>query len=362
MRDEILTRGLNPERALALAEALAAEGRELEAVDAFQTANRLRRSPAVERRLVRLRRSAFAAIERPACPPEWPPVAAEAGAPAEAATAPRAVGELAPSSSGPPVLRASELTLAALRSGILHHGCVLVRGLVPESRARRLAEGVDRAFAACDALRSGSPLRRTTPWYDPLEDVPDGDYLRQYVRGENCLLMGDSPSAFYEFVETLHEVGLDRLIASHLGARPSVSLQKCCLRRADPAQTGNAWHQDGAFLGAGLRTLNTWISLSPSGRTAPGLDIVPRRIDRLLPVGTPGALYGWDVAEEVVRAAYPDGPFWRPEFEPGDALLFDDLCLHRTALEPSMTEKRWAIESWFFAPTGYPEKLTPLVV
>ena len=51
----------------------------------------------------------------------------------------------------------------------------------------------------------------------------------------------------------------------------------------------------------------------------------------------------------------------RPEFAPGDALLFDHLFLHRTAVDPEMTKERHAIETWFFAPSAYPDGQIPLV-
>ena len=42
-------------------------------------------------------------------------------------------------------------------------------------------------------------------------------------------------------------------------------------------------------------------------------------------------------------------------------LLFDEFFLHRTATEPSMHRNRYAIETWFFAPSAYPEQYVPLV-
>ena len=51
----------------------------------------------------------------------------------------------------------------------------------------------------------------------------------------------------------------------------------------------------------------------------------------------------------------------RPVFEPGDALLFDNMLLHRTAADATMTQARYAIESWFFAPSRYPNDQLPLV-
>ena len=39
----------------------------------------------------------------------------------------------------------------------------------------------------------------------------------------------------------------------------------------------------------------------------------------------------------------------------------DHLFLHRTAAEPTMTTERHAIETWFFAPSTYPDGQIPLV-
>ena len=47
-------------------------------------------------------------------------------------------------------------------------------------------------------------------------------------------------------------------------------------------------------------------------------------------------------------------------FEPGDVMLFDDLFLHRTGADPTMTKPRYAIESWFFGASGFPRDYAPL--
>ena len=51
----------------------------------------------------------------------------------------------------------------------------------------------------------------------------------------------------------------------------------------------------------------------------------------------------------------------RPVFEAGDALLFDHMFMHRTASDPSMSRERYALETWFFAPSAYPDDQLPLV-
>jgi len=128
-----------------------------------------------------------------------------------------------------------------------------------------------------------------------------------------------------------------------------------------PVTSGTDWHQDGAFLGDDIRTVNVWLTLTHCGDTAPGLDVVARRFHGLAETGTEGAIFDWSVGDPVVERVADGAPIVRPVFEPGDALLFDNMFLHRTAVDVSMTEPRYAIESWFFAPSKYPQDQVPLV-
>ncbi len=141
---------------------------------------------------------------------------------------------------------------------------------------------------------------------------------------------------------------------------PRSSANKCTLRRV-PVDTATNWHQDGAFLGADVRTLNLWLVLSDCGADSPGLEIVPRRFDEVLETGTDGAMFDWSVSPTLVDELAEATPVLRPQFRAGDALLFDHLFLHRTAAGPGMTRERYAMETWFFAPSGYPDGQIPLV-
>jgi len=351
LRDDVLAHGVDAGRALALADALERDGRLLDALDALLAAVRLRRDVGLERRLVRLRRAAFAALDRSLPSPAWPPHVPD--------DPPGADG-------GPPVLRADQLTAGALRNGILRHGSCLVRGLVPASRTARLRDAIDRAFEAYDATVAGHATDATRVWYDPLDGIPDGISRRAWMRQAESVLAADVPRAFHEFLETVHEAGVDRVIEAYLGERPALSWEKCTLRRVDAKDWRmrlSNWHQDGAFLGKGIRTVDAWFSLSTCGRDAPGMEIVPVRLDRLLPTGEPGTHYQWTVSPETIARDLPGVRIWRPEFEPGDVLFFDERCLHRTYADESMPNVRYAIESWFFAPSVYPaDTSTPLLV
>ena len=79
----------------------------------------------------------------------------------------------------------------------------------------------------------------------------------------------------------------------------------------------------------------------------PGLELVTRRLDTLLPV-----------AELVdVSKRFAPKEFWRPALESGDALVFSGDILHRTHVTPEMTDDRTSIELRFFAAGEVPARL-----
>jgi hypothetical protein len=343
-----MARGLTAEGALALADALEEEGRLLEAAEMLTTAIRLRRDVVQERRLVRLRHRAFALLDRSLPPPAWPPF----------------VPEDLPGTDGSPIVEAGELTSAVLRNGILRHGCLVVRGLIPAPRVARLCEVIDRAFEAFDATVAGNARPEMAAWFDPFEAMPHADEARAWARKAGGIFTADSPRAFFEFLATMQELGIDRLITAYLGERPTLSAEKCMLRKTDPGQFMSNWHQDGAFLGDGIRTVDAWFALSPCGIDAPGMDVLPFRIDRLLTTGEgDNAAFDWTVSAETLISEFPDAQVWRPVFEPGDAIFLDHLSLHRTGAYPGMTKLRYALESWWFASSAYPRGgSTPILV
>jgi hypothetical protein len=124
---------------------------------------------------------------------------------------------------------------------------------------------------------------------------------------------------------------------------------------------GGAWHQDGAFMGD-VRALNLWLALSRCGDESPGLDVVPRRLDGFVTRQTEEAVLSYQVSQEKAEEAAGPKGILRPIFEPGDALLFDELFLHQTGSDPAMPKPRFAIESWFFGGSAFPADYAPLAV
>jgi hypothetical protein len=342
----VLSDELDPTSLLSKADALVAEGRSREVIDLLSTANRRNRNARIEQRLVELRHAAFAHIERSPGLGSWPPV----------------VEDLFPVIDGPPEVHIADLTPDVLASGVIGRGCLLVRSLVPRPKVAPLVDAIDRSLAAYDARRDGVPVSETAPWFVPFKPGPGYSvgYGRQWVRDGGGVWAVDSPRAMFEMIESFEQVGLGQVLTGYLGERPTLSVKKCTLRRV-PIDTSADWHQDGAFLGSGIRTINVWVSLSHCGDDAPGLDIVPRRLDHIVETGTHGAQFDWSVGPELVERVAGAAGVMRPIFEPGDALLFDDFFLHQTGVSPGMTRERYAIESWFFAPSTYPHDQVPIV-
>ena len=81
------------------------------------------------------------------------------------------------------------------------------------------------------------------------------------------------------------------------------------LRRADASLHASTWHQDGAFLGEGIRTVDAWFALSRCGRDAPGLEVIPVRLERVLPTGEAGTYFDWTVSPETITRELPG--IWR---------------------------------------------------
>jgi hypothetical protein len=330
--------------ALNAAEILVYQGRFFDAIDLLTDANRRARDDAIEHRLVRLRHDAFAFVDTTPGRPSWPPEFDDVFAGVD----------------GIPEVSRADLTAETLGAGILHHGSLLVRGLLGPTAVERLVEGIDRALDLCDRGMNGAPIEETKPWYMPFN--PGLGYNlgwgRRFVLDGGGLWTVDSPHVMFDLIEMYEAVGLDAVLTDYLGERPALSVKKCTLRRV-PVTSGSDWHQDGAFLGDGIRTVNVWLTLTHCGDIAPGLDVVAKRMPSVLETGTDGAKFDWSVGPGVVERV-ADGKVVRPVFEAGDALLFDDFNLHSTAVTPEMTEPRYAIESWFFAPSTYPHSQVPV--
>lgn len=313
-------------------------------VAALERANREHRDPETERRALRLRHLAGARmVHHPVQDPSF--VSADP--------------DQLPAGPGLPEFSRDDLTPELLRAAILRDGCLLVRGLVDRDDALSLAAGIERAFEERAARASGQSA--AIDYYEEFQPEPPFVVSeREWVEEGGGVLAADSPRLMSEMLGTFEKGGLPKLIAGYLGEAPAISAQKCTLRKAEPKIAG-AWHQDGRFL-PNVRAMNVWLSLSRCGDQAPGLDIVPKRIDHILEAGTEPPYFDIQISEKLVEQEAGEAGIVRPIFEPGDVMLFDDLFLHQTGSDPSMPNPRYAVESWFFGPSAYPADYAPFSV
>ena len=259
-----------------------------------------------------------------------------------------------------PEIGPRQLSPGVLRAGILRSGCVLVRGLLDPRRAEDIARKIERSFTErkrYDAGRSFNDRYYVPFKHDPRRGIRPP---RDFIKAGGGVLAVDSPMLSFDTREVLREAGLPKLVEDYLREPPLVASDKTTLRKAEPSVSG-AWHQDGKFMGE-VKALNLWVALSRCGKDAPGLDLVPRRLERHVPTQTDEAMMPNQVSQRVAVQAAGEVPILRPSFEPGDALLFDELFLHKTASDPRMRRPRFAIESWFFAASGFPENYVPLAL
>lgn len=314
-------------------------------IDRLTEQNRVERDVETERRLLQLRHLAGIRLldEAPPSPQH-----------------PAPDFERLPEVEGLPDIAAPELTPGLLRAGILRDGSLLVRGLVPREDAVAFAEDIDRSFAERNRHDEGGSA--ADGYY--AEFQPDERFSapmsRPWIKEGGGVLAVDSPKLGFRMLEMFERAGLPRLVHDYLGEPAAISAQKTTLRKAEP-QVGGAWHQDGAFMGE-VRALNLWLSLSRCGDESPGLDVVPRRLDQLVAAGTDGTFLSYQVSQQNAQEAAGETPIVRPIFEPGDALFFDELCLHQTGSDPAMPKPRFAIESWFFGGSAFPGDYAPIAV
>lgn len=148
-------------------------------------------------------------------------------------------------------------------------------------------------------------------------------------------------------------------LVAALGPAPWCNLAQSWLRHGRPP---HSWHQDGAlrheFLAhagqpapadAALEMHTLWIALTPCGEDAPSLQWVDAE---------PGALLSPDeLTPAAVAARYGEAAMQHAVLQPGDALLLDGLCLHRTHLTPAMKQLRCSLELRFFKADALPARV-----
>lgn len=264
-----------------------------------------------------------------------------------------------PGDDGLPEITRDRFSGDLLGGAIVNHGCLRVNGLLDAETVTRLRDTIEHSYHARERLADGESLDATDPWLVPF--APGKAKAEGFGR-QGFMRVVDVPRALCDLVEVFAETGITAAVTEYFQERPAMIANKWVLRRTPSGKVGTDFHQDGAFLGGGIRTVDCWIALSHCGPGTgrPGIDLIPRRFDSIL-VGGDDAAFWWSLPEDLTRAAAPGAPVVGPVFEPGDALFFDERLPHRTSVGLDLTT-RYAIESWFVAPSSYPAKHVPVVL
>ena len=272
----------------------------MEQIDALSREYRVRRDPQVGRRILQVRH--LAGLRLTDSP--------HSGAPEYPAPA----FKLLPAASELPEVAPAELTPEVLRAGILRHGFLLVRGFLDREEAVRLAGEIERAFAAREAVQAGRPA--PDGYYEEFESGPPFENLGDHrpwiaVAGGvgRRLTEGDARPA--------RPARADRAQVSRRGVsgRATNRIRPQVHAAQGRADVPGEWHQDGRFMGE-TRSLNMWLSLSHCGDEAPGLDLIPRRIDHILPTGADGTSDENVVSPTAIAQVARETGIVRPIFEP----------------------------------------------
>lgn len=315
----------------------------LDEIDELTRLNLDQPDAARERRLVQLRNAAFDELDRRPGRSSWPPDLADPF----------------PGVSGVPTIDSSDVSAEMIGGGILHHGCVRVNGLLDAEASARLRDCIEEAFSARQRVVEGGQLEAAAPWWVPFEK---GQKKAAGFGAERFVRAVDVPHALFELVEVFKRTGVRDAVGAYFNERPAMIANKWVLRRSPSGLPSTDYHQDGAFLGDAIRTVDCWIALSDCGPGTgrPAMDVVPRRFE-IIPPGEQGATFPWSLAAETVERIAGDTSIASPSFAEGDALFFDERLPHRTSVGTDLTT-RYAIESWFVAPSSYPAKHVPVVL
>jgi len=266
-------------------------------------------------------------------------------------------GEIKPSfpSEKIPTVSYKCLNYELLVDAMSNHGTLIVKGGLKPSEVAVLKAGVIDARAARESGIESDDGRKH---YSALQSGQNQGRSHMIKRS---VYLPEAPAVLTDFLSVLYDGKFKSLVRKYLLGAASFSVEKSVLRIAEPDDSDKwdfAWHQDGAFLGENVRSLNMWVALSDCGVNAPSLDIITNRYHEVLPTGTDRAFDSWALGPELVESEIKKYGYEHLIIEAGDVVLFDHLNVHRTGMLKGMTQERYAIECWFFSEFAFPDGKT----
>jgi hypothetical protein len=271
----------------------------------------------------------------------------------------------APAHCRVPEIDAREFSVDQLRSAVAQHGALIVRNMFSRVATDTLISAADKVIDACaDPLATHVASAYFNPPGNlrtimPRKDKELGN-TRSFHRESGSAMCVEAPSVAEALLHLYETHGLKDLVGEYLGEPPCLSVKKWVLRRSRLPVAEAGWHQDGAFMGTNLNSINMWIPLNECGGNtgAPGMDVVPQRLTRI--TSSEGAQFDWSVSDSQVSSRFAQNKPFDPVFQAGDAFFFDHYYLHRTQYRNDFTKLRYAVETWFFGASCFPKNQIPL--
>jgi len=171
-----------------------------------------------------------------------------------------------------PEVSAEAFTPDTLRTAISTHGALIVRGMFAAEKLSAMTGAIDGVLDACDSPRHVRN-KLANHYFNPPENVKSimpGNAeelaaLRVFSAIANSALCIESPSIAEMLLEFFEEHGVRDIAKDYLGEDPVLSVKKWVLRRSELPMTEAGWHQDGAFMGTDINTINLWLPLTTCG-------------------------------------------------------------------------------------------------
>ena len=264
-----------------------------------------------------------------------------------------------------PEMTAGELTVNSLRSAMSQHGALIVRDMFSKTSMDTMIKAAGNVIDACS---EPTLIPSVNTYYNPPDNLtsimPNKDRelanTRSFHRESGSAMCVEAPCVAEALLQLYEAHGLKELIGLYLAEPPCLSVKKWVLRRSKLPVAEAGWHQDGAFMGTNLNSLNMWVPLNECGGTtgAPSMDVVPQRLNKI--ASAAGAQFDWSVSDSHVSSCHADNQPLVPAFGAGDVFFFDHFYLHRTQYRTDFTKLRYAVETWFFGASSFPKNQIPI--
>lgn len=283
-------------------------------------------------------------------------------------TGPLGWSEFSPSRA---TFKADKLDQLAVSESLHRYGCALIKGLFDTKTLAVFDRRIEHNLAGIETIlrKAGAPegFNAGFPLYFGGKDSRERIHARlknSYpAMFDPALMEGMDCTSIPDYVfRVLEKTGLDNVITHSLGLdRLFTSAALCHIRKFDfpasgvdlrEAEKALEFHQDSKLYDNQPEILTLWFPFRYEHGKMTSLEFLPISERRLLPTVTRCG---------IDRDSVPQGKFWSPAYELGDAVLISGYCPHRTYYPRTASERksRTSIDVRFFGADGIPAPIYP---